>query len=231
MKRGKTLFTVLGLVLVLAGCAGNSVKQADRAMPAGDKVVRASGFSRFDNSGRLNVNHRWLSAQQQAKLSAYRGLADQLYYEPLGGNKTVGSQVVSHEVYRVYLDTYLRGARSSDYRAVSDSLKTTLELKLTPRFYQCMSGDEEQANRCIQEDGKLALTRLGFKPATTTSLNFACAASDCSDQFHVGGFSRDRRGVNGALLNAGFYDVEWTVNTGVRILLNYLLINGFINVL
>jgi len=228
MKHGKALFLVFGLILTLAGCAGNAVKQA---MPSGDKILRASGFSRFDDGGQISVNHRWLSAQQQAKLGAYRGLADQLYHEPLGENKTVGSQVVSHEVYRVYLDTYLREARASDYRAVKDSLKTTLELKLTPRFYQCMGGDVGQANSCIQEDGKLTLTRLGSKTATTTSVNLACGVRDCSDQFHVKGFSKQRNAVDDALLDNGLYDVEWTVNSGVRILFNYLLINGFINVL
>lgn len=231
MKHGKTLFKVFGLLLALVGCAGNDIKQADQAIPTGEKVLRASGYSHFDDSRQIGVNHRWLSAQQQAKLNAYRGLADQLYDESLGENKTVGSQVLNHEVHRVYLDTYLRDARASDYRTVKDSLKTTLELKLTPRFYQCMAGDEAAVSRCIQQDGKLPVTRLGYNAATTTTVNLACITPDCSDQFHVGGFSRDRRGVNGALLNAGFYDVEWMLNTGGRVLFNFLMINGLINAL
>jgi hypothetical protein len=212
---------------LVSGCSGLQ----RQGSVISDKVLVASGYSRFDDSGRLKVNDRWLSAQQVAKLNAYRGLADQLYYEPVGENKTVGSQVIKHEVYRVYLDTYLREARASDYRTVKDSLKTTLELKLTPRFYQCMGGDEAQAGRCLQEDGKLAFTRLGYKTATTTSANLACGATDCSDQFHVSGFAKRRNLVDDLLLDAGFYDVEWTINTGARTLFNYLLINGFVNAL
>lgn len=227
--KGKALFTALGLITLLAGCASNGAQRNVQWNQS--KVLSASGYSRFDDSVQLNVSERWLSAQQQAKLSAYRELAERLYYEPLGENTTVGSQVMSHEVYRVYLDIYLRDARASDYRTVRDSLKTTLQLKLSPRFYQCMSGDAAQAQRCIQEDGKLPFTRLGFQPAATRSVNLVCGASDCSDQFHVKGFSKKRGVVNNALLDTGFYDVEWTVNTGLRVLFNYLLIYGFANAL
>ncbi|MGY6277724.1 hypothetical protein [Methylomonas sp. MgM2] len=229
MKRSITLLSVFGFALVLAGCVSNSRVQS--AMPADAKVLQANGYGRFDGGAGANVNYRWLSAQQSAKLNAYRGLAQQLYYEPLGSNKTVGTQVMSNEVYRIYLDTYLREARATDYRTVSDSLKTTLELKLTPRFYQCMSGDVAEANRCIREDGKLPITRLGYNAAEIKTVNLACGMADCSDQFYVKGFSKQPGAVDGALLDTGFYDVQWMVNTGVRILLNYLIVNGFVNAL
>lgn len=231
MRLGKTLFAVFGLLLIFTGCASTGGSKTGQAEPFSEKTMQASGYGQFDDSGRLSVNYRWLSAEQSAKLNAYRGLAHQLYYEPLGGNKTVGSQVMSHEVYRVYLDTYLRNARASDYRTVKDSLKTTLELKLTPRFYQCMGGDVDQTSRCIQEDGKLPITRLGYNAAETRTVNLACGRGDCSDQFHVKGFSKNRGAVDSALLETGFYDVQWTVNTGLRILFNYLLVNGFVNAL
>jgi hypothetical protein len=166
-----------------------------------------------------------------AKLNAYRSLADQLYYESLGNNKTVGSQVVQSEVYRVYLDTYLRNAQAVDYLTVKNSLKATLQLKLTPRFYQCMSSDLVGARQCLQEDDKLAFTRIGYKTASVSSKNLACAQLDCSDQFFVKGFSKDRNVVDDAMLDAGFYDLEWTVNTGARTLFNYLLTYGFLNAL
>ncbi len=231
----------LNMIIVLAtlgstGCA--HFESRNSATTLETKTLVASGYSRFDDiGGRQKVNQRWLSAQQIAKLNAYRGLADQLYYEPLGVNtqqgihKTVGSQVVQHEIYRVYLDTYLRQAQATDYQTIKDSLKATMSLKLTPRFYRCMSGDLLQARQCLQEDDKLAITRLGYKTASTTTANLACGMLDCSDQFDVKGFSKKRSGVDDALLDAGFYDVEWTVNTGARTLFNYLLIDGFLNAL
>ncbi|MCQ8104575.1 hypothetical protein NP590_10705 [Methylomonas sp. SURF-2] len=226
MKRYPIILAAL-LAANLAGCS----TPGGREPVASPKALVADGYSRFDDSGKLNVNHRWLSARQVAKLNAYRGLADQLYYEPLGENKTVGSQVISHEAYRVYMDIYLRSAQSTDYQTVQDSLKTTLKLNLTPRFYQCMSGNPEQARQCIQEDDKLAYSRLGYKTAYTTSANLACATIDCSDQFAVSGFSKDRNPVDSLLLNVGLYDLEWMANTAARTLFNKLLIDGFINAL
>lgn len=226
---------LIGLVLIavlpmLLGCAGTKSRENDVAILEGGKILQASGYGQVDDRSRASFSQNWQSTQQSAKLNAYRGLADQLYYEPLGEGKTVGSQVVSHEVYRVYLDTYLRQARATDYRAVKDNLKTTLELKLTPRFYQCMKGDVARVRQCIEEDDKLAFTRLGYKTAKATTVNLACGTSDCSDQFSVQGFSKNPNDVDDFLLDVGLYDTEWTVNTGLRLLFNYLLINGFVNV-
>lgn len=220
---------VLVLLLMLTGCSSLGGKTA--AIIPTEKTLRASGYSQFDDSGKLAVNQRWLQAQQNAKLDAYRGLADLLYREKLDEQTTVGAQVMRAEIYRVYLDSYLREARASDYRAVRDNLKTTLELRLTPRFYRCMGGDAVQVEQCLQEDNKLAFTRLGYKAATKTSANLACGTRDCSDQFYVAGFSKRPNVVDDALLDAGLYDVEWTANLGLRTLFNYLLVNGFFNAL
>ena len=226
----KPLTTMMMLAtLMILGCA--QVGSRD-SIAVTDKTLVASGYSQFADVGVLQkVNERWLSAQQVAKLNAYRSLADQLYYESLGNNKTVGSQVVQSEVYRVYLDTYLRNAQAVDYLTVKNSLKATLQLKLTPRFYQCMSSDLVGARQCLQEDDKLAFTRIGYKTASVSSKNLACAQLDCSDQFFVKGFSKDRNVVDDAMLDAGFYDLEWTINTGARTLFNYLLTYGFLNAL
>jgi len=228
---GNKLLIPVCLILGLSACAGNNSKHSAETMAFSEKMIQANGYSRFNDSSQLNVGHRWLSAQQAAKTNAYRALAEQLYYEPLGKHTTVGLQVMRHEVYRTYLDIYLRNARASDYRTTKDRLKTTLALKLTPRFYQCMAGDVAQTQHCINEDGKLAVTRLGYKSATVRSMNMACATSDCSDQFHVKGFSRRQGAINDTLLDNGFYDLEWTVNSGLRILFNYLLTYGFTEVL
>jgi len=233
MKRAAfILFFCLALLSGLTACSGvQSHDEPTAGLPTAARVLQATGFSRFDDSGRLNVGQRWLSARQIAKLNAYRGLADQLYDEPLGPETTVGSRVIENEVYRVYLDLYLRQAQASDYRTFKDRLKTELQLPLTARFYHCMSGAPALAEQCIREDGKLAYTRLGYKTATTTRVNLACGSAGCSDQFHVGGFNSRPGPVDSALLDAGLYGVEWTLNMTGRTLFNYLLINGIINAL
>lgn len=229
-----TMFRILVYLLVggLVGCSSMAKKSASSVgEPAQAKVLRATAYGRLEGDGKLGVNQTWLQAQQAAKLNAYRSLADMLYQEPLDGQKTVGMQVVSDEIYRIYAETYLREARAVDYRTVKDSLKTTMELNLTPRFYRCMSGDRFAVQQCLQEDNKLAITRLGYRPATTTSANLACGSRDCGDQFYVQGFANDKNPLDSVLLDAGLYDAEWAVHTGGslfgRLFMFQELVHGF----
>lgn len=211
------LVMLLCLVLLLAGCSSVASKNA-QTVPQAGKILKATGFSQF-NDNNASASQRWQQAQQDAKLDAYRDLAVLLYQEPVGGNTTVGQQVVRDEAYRIYVDTYLREAQATDYRVVRENLKATLELKLSPRFFRCMSGSVSIVGQCLQEDNKLAFTRLGFKPAAKSSSNLACASADCGDMLHVQGFSKDRNVVDDALLDAGLYDSEWLLHTGINIFL------------
>lgn len=228
----KRLFScLLGLAFCgLTGCSGLGGKPASvSAEQLSGKSLRATAFGRFEDGGNVSVNQHWLMAQQTAKLAAYRGLADQLYKEILDGEKTVGSQVMSDEAFRVYVDTYLREAHATDYRTVKDTLRITLELNLTPRFYRCMSGDAVVVNQCLQEDNKLALTRLGSKPATRASANLACGGGDCSDQYYVQGFSKDRNMLDNVLLDAGLYDGEWAAHSSLSLLERLMLFKAIVN--
>ncbi len=225
MKRTASWVIAVLTLCLLTACSSVGGNKAETTAPVtAGKTLRAVGYSRYENGGNVSVDQRWLMAQQAAKLDAYRGLADQLYKEVLDGQKTVGSQVMNDEVYRVYLDTYLRGAHAVDYRTVKDTLKATLELDVTPHFYRCMAGDTVIVSQCLQADNKLPFTRLGNKPATMVSVNMACSNPDCSDQLSVQGFSKDRNPVDDALLNMGLYDTEWMAQTGV----NLFIINGII---
>lgn len=217
---------LLGFGMVLLGCATTEPRQLSMTQ---QKTLIAEGYGRFDES--LQVKQRWLSTRQIAKLNAYRGLADQLYDEPLGNGQTVGSRVIGNESYRIYLDNYLRGARASDFRTLQDSLKISLTLTLKPDFYQCMGGDDVEIKRCLREDHQIDYSRLGYRQAATAHVNLACSRRDCSDQFHVKGFSNTPNPVDDTLLNAGLYDAQWTANIGARMLFNQLLVNAFYNAL
>lgn len=220
----KVLVVLLGAILM--GCAATPVQHVVKSE---EKSLVADGYARFDD--KLKVGQRWLSAQQIAKLNAYRALADQLYDEMVNAEETIGSRVISNEAYRVYLDTYLREARTSNHRTIRDTLKVSMTLKLTSKFYACMGGDQQQIRRCIREDGKLDLTRLGDKPAQTITVNLACATRDCSDQFHVQGYRHQPNVVDDALLNVGLYDSQWIINTGARAMFNQFLIDSFLSAL
>ncbi len=229
MRRAYFVLLWMLVVAVFGGCASRGLSRAEA--PVANKTLVGSGYADLSKGDSFQFKQHWLNAQQFAKLNAYRGLADQLYYEPVGDQKTVGSQVVGHEAYRVYLDTYLRQAKASDYRTVKDTLQATMTLELTPRFYRCMGGELAEVRQCLREDGKLAITRLGQKKALTTSANLACTNRDCSDQFFVQGFSKDRNPVDDLMLDAGLYDMEWTANAAARALFNQYLIDEFLTVI
>lgn len=221
------------LVSLAMGCSSVTGTQSATVDAANytSRVIRATGYSRFNDDASLTVNQRWLLAQQAARLDAYRDLAEQLYKEPLDDMKTIGSQVMSDEAYRLYLDTYLRDARTVDYRTLNDALRANLELTLTARFYRCISADTQRVNQCLQEDNKMALTRLGNKTAATKKVNLSCGVGDCGDQFVVQGFSKERNAVDNVLLNAGLNDAEWAAHTGLslfgRLFFFQELIHGF----
>lgn len=227
MKASKFILVMLCLLLTACSNAGGTHVEL---LPSG-KILRASGYSHFDDTDTLGVHQRWLKAQQAAKIQAFRDLAALLYQERLSDQTTVAEQVMRDEGYRIYVDSFLREAKASDYRTINNSLKASLELPLTSRFYQCMAGNAQQVGQCLLEDNKSTFTRLGYKPATMTSANFACGMRDCSDQLHVQGFAKQPNELNNLLLDVGLYDAEWIANTGARTLLNYLLINGFLNAL
>lgn len=218
-------------VITLFGCASTGSQTPTAQLQTSHKTIRASGFSHFDDSSTLTVHQRWQKAQQAAKLDANRDLAAQLYRESLDGNKTIGSQVMANEAYRLYLDTFLRNAQAVDYRTMQDVLKASMEIQVTPRFYNCMSGDVETVTLCLQQDNKLALSRLGFKAASTHSVNLNCGSGNCADQYYVQGYSKQADAVDSTLLDAGLYDKEWLAHTSAsvfsRLYLLHMLINGF----
>lgn len=224
------LIAAVFLPNLLSGCASSGGNKVN-AETASIKVLRADGFSRFNEANQPGANRDWRMTQQAAKLDAYRNLASQLYTEQLDGNKTVGAQVMNNEAYRVYLDIYLREARAVDYRTAGNTLKTTLELDLKKRFYRCMSGDTATVNQCLQQAHKSTVTRLGVNTAKINTVNMACAAMDCGDQFYTQGFSKDRNPVDNVLLDAGLYDLEWDAHTGASLFARLFffkeLINGF----
>jgi hypothetical protein len=226
MRRLVLIFWASAALALMNACTVIPPKpRAQMVMPIA-KTLRATGFSRFDDNTQLNAHQRWLSAQQAAKLDAYRDLAAQLYQEVVPGNTTVGAQVIAAEAYRVYVDAFLREARATDYRTIKDSLKATLELTLTDRFFWCVSSDEKGVAECLQEENKMAFTRTGTKPVLVANTNMACEQFDCSDLVDVHGFNSAPDQIDNALLDAGYYDREWFWQTSVAISRRITLLKG-----
>ncbi len=220
MKFGLYGVLSIGVLLINSGCASLSEKKVQA-----DVVLTASASSPVVSQVGLSTQNSRFKAEQKASLSAYRQLAQMLYQQTTKSGKSIAVQVIKDEVFRRYLDTYLRGAERQSRRLTGGS-QVSLKLTVTEQFRNCMD-DVAIAKHCLKDENKLAFTRIGFRQATSKTVNLACAQPDCSGQFSISGFSRKTNRLDRMLLNAGLYDSEWMLNSSARVLVNYFLITGF----
>ncbi len=218
------LITLLTLVV---GCSSLTTKTVDKSAQIKDTapiVFMDTGYSQQRNLPQLTPTQNQYAAEQMAKIVAYRGLAKQLYPVVLDNKLTVAEQVIKDESFRIYLDLFLREAKVVDSKILAGQQKVSLTLSLSSRFYQCFSSSVARVSQCLREDNKMQFTRIGYHQAVLSTVNMSCTRADCGQQLHVAGFSKQQTGLNNTLLNAGFYDAEWTVNTGLNALFNYFVI-------
>lgn len=140
------------MIAALAGCAPVSYQRpADSFDNAGRHgqgdnnyeaiVVRVSGFGTYEDAAgdRLNTRKR-LMARRASQLDAYRNLAERVYGTVVYGSSTVNDFVSRNDMFRTYVDSYIRGAKLIAVNEHSDGVvETVMELKLEPRFRQCVS--------------------------------------------------------------------------------------------
>lgn len=215
--------------LILTACSSTPQKVLDSSSTSQQtgKVLLASGYSKPLPDPQLTLLQNQTIAEQTAKLEAYRALAIKLYNEKLSNGRIVANQIIQNEAYRIYLDLFLRDARVVESNRFAGQQKIALELTLTPHFYQCFS-TEDKVTRCIQESNKVPYTRLGYQQAPVSTINISCASSDCGDQLSMSGFSEEKKGLDSTLLNHGFYDTEWSINTVWRTALRYVFLSQIV---
>lgn len=141
------------LVTTLIGCAPvgqhrqtqNEVN--DRLEPI---TVRVSGFGTYEDASkdRLNTRKRLL-ARRASQLDAYRNLAERVYGTVIYGSSTVNDFVLRNDMFRAYVDSYIRGAKLVAVNEHSDGVvESVMELKLEPRFRSCVA---DVSDRDVQE--------------------------------------------------------------------------------
>ncbi len=205
-------------LIYLTACSPVSTKKPDFIY---NKVLSATSYSPLPDESGLSQSHKNAIAEQNAKLNAYRDLAGQLYNEKLATGITVAEQVIQHEVYRTYLDLFLREAKIKQAEAFSNRKRVVLELNLSRRFYYCFSGLVGVVTQCLNQDKKIAFTRVGYQHVPLTVVNLDCVSSDCTSQLSVSGFSKKKNPVDSAMLDYGLYDSEWTVNMAIKSAFRY----------
>ncbi|MFZ5484617.1 MAG: LPP20 family lipoprotein [Pseudomonadota bacterium] len=105
---------------------------------AGKLKVSGHGAPPKDDS--LGSAQRKLMAMRAAKADAYRALAEQLYGVRVSGTTTVGDMVIRSDLYRVYVDAYVFGARVVSSLTHPDGIhEVEMELALTDDFRRRMT--------------------------------------------------------------------------------------------
>ncbi len=212
-------------MMALVACSSAVIKPETPVSYQSDKILHAKGYRKIQNTPRLSSIQNQLFIEQAAKLNAYRELAKQLYNEKLTSNLLVANQVIKDEAFRIYLDLFLREARVVESKFIADQKSVVLALRLTPRFYHCVSSTVSQVKRCLGEDNKIQFTRIGYQQAPLTTVNLSC--SDCSSQLSVSGFSKEKNAFDRGLLDLGLYDAQWVGNMGVAAAIRYFHFTRF----
>jgi len=104
-------------------------------------TVRVSGFGTYEDvsADRLNTRKR-LMARRASQMDAYRNLAERVYGTVIYGSATVNDFVLHNDLFRTYVDSYIRGAKMVAVNEHSDGVvETVMELRLEPRFRACVS--------------------------------------------------------------------------------------------
>ena len=131
----------LSLIVSLAGCApAGGYRQAAEEPVLEPITVRVSGFGTYESpaTDRLNTQKR-LMARRASQLDAYRNLAERVYGTVIYGSSTVNDFVLRNDVFRAYVDSYIRGAKLVAVNEHSDGVvESVMELKLEPRFRACV---------------------------------------------------------------------------------------------
>ncbi|MFW5823866.1 MAG: LPP20 family lipoprotein [Marinobacter sp.] len=156
----KSVLIALLAVVVLSGCArsGGFYHYEERGELKDNQrdfepvVVRVSGFGTYEDAAadRLDTRKR-LMARRASQLDAYRNLAERVYGTVIYGSSTVSDFVSRNDMFRTYVDSYIRGAKLVAVNEHSDGVvETVMELKLEPRFRECVSrvSDRDVASQC-----------------------------------------------------------------------------------
>ena len=111
--------------------------------------IRVTGYGAPPKSFYPDPQRR-LMAMRAAKIDAYRSLAERVTGIQIWGGTTIGDMVVEKDRFRVYIDTYINGARVIAENPLDDgTFETIVELTVDQNFLN-KTLPEKVVNDCIQ---------------------------------------------------------------------------------
>lgn len=117
--------------------------------PADAVKIRVTGYGAPPKSFYPDPQRR-LMAMRAAKIDAYRSLAERVTGIQIWGGTTIGDMVVEKDRFRVYIDTYINGARVIAENPLDDgTFETIVELTVDQNFLS-KTLPEKIVNDCIQ---------------------------------------------------------------------------------
>ncbi len=120
----------------------------DKGRKAESVRIRVTGYGAPPKAFYSDPQRR-LMAMRAAKIDAYRNLAERVKGIQIWGGTTVGDMVIEKDRFRVYLDTYLVGAKVIAENPNEDgSFETVVELKVGSRFLANALGQNQDP--CLQ---------------------------------------------------------------------------------
>ncbi|MDX9767007.1 MAG: LPP20 family lipoprotein [Ectothiorhodospiraceae bacterium] len=120
-------------------CGYPSIIQVDMTGP--HRKIRVSGHGSVPENREYSEGQRRLLAMRASRLDAYRALTEQIYGVRVSGNSTVRDMAIHSDLFRTYLDAFVRGARVLSVTAYPDGVyETELEVTLGNEFYAALGG-------------------------------------------------------------------------------------------
>ena len=131
--------------------------------------VRATGYGAPPKAFYPDAQRRLMS-MRAAKVDAYRSLAERISGVQIWGGTTLGDMVVEKDRFRVYIDTYLRGARVIAENPQEDgSFETVVEVKVDQNFLD-FALPAKSSNPCDKHaPQQKATSDKNFKKASNSS--------------------------------------------------------------
>jgi len=153
------------------------------------KVLSAMGYGTADMYKNYSPEQRRLMSMRASKLDAMRNLAEQIYGIQIQGHTTVSDMVVRNDDYRIYLDTFIRGARVKSITALNNNTyESVVEITLTPKFFTCFSGEASAYSQCFTKQQKYTAKNTSGLKVAKADESLSCDSSECYTSPSISGF-------------------------------------------